>query len=66
MYDDIGVNPYSRKVNCPICGKYLMSVGNDKYIDFDMRHADQKIFCVNCKRKIKYREIVRHSGISEK
>lgn len=46
-----------RKVNCPICNKMLMLVEDNVYIDFDMRHANQKIFCQNCKRKIKYSEV---------
>lgn len=45
-----------RKVKCPICDKTLMIVGDDIYIDFDMRKSTDKIFCPNCKRKIKFSE----------
>lgn len=40
-----------------------MFVDDDVYIDFDMRHANQKIFCQNCKRKIKYSEVKKPSFV---
>ena len=43
-----------RKVPCPICGRSLLTVSDDIYIDFDLRESDQKEFCNNCKRKIRY------------
>lgn len=46
-----------KKIKCPICGKILMVVSDDTYIDFDMRKSTDKIFCPNCKRKIKFSEV---------
>lgn len=33
-----------------------MLVSDDIFIDFDIREADQKTFCDNCKRKIRFSE----------
>jgi hypothetical protein len=33
-----------------------MIVSDDIFIDFDIRKADQKAFCENCKRKIRFSE----------
>lgn len=49
-----------RRVKCPICGKPFMLVSEDVYIDFDIRQADQKAFCENCKRRIRYSEKKRY------
>lgn len=46
-----------RKVKCPICGKILMFVSEDTYINFDMRKYTDKVYCQNCKRIIKFSEI---------
>jgi C4-type Zn-finger protein len=57
MYNKIeikGVN--MRRVKCPICAKPFMLVSDDIYIDFDIREADKKEFCENCKRKIRFSE----------
>lgn len=45
-----------RRIRCPICAKSLMIVSDDIFIDFDIRKADQKVFCENCKRKIRFSE----------
>lgn len=45
-----------RRVKCPICSKPLMVVSEDIFIDFDLRDADQKAFCENCKRRIRFSE----------
>lgn len=45
-----------RRVKCPICAKPFMMVSDDIYIDFDLREADQKEFCENCKRRIRFSE----------
>ena len=45
-----------RRVKCPICAKPFMLVSDDIYIDFDIREADKKEFCENCKRKIRFSE----------
>lgn len=45
-----------RRVKCPICGKAIMAVSEDIFIDFDLRDADQKTFCENCKRRIRFSE----------
>ena len=42
-----------RKVNCPVCGGTLMSVADNEYVDFDMRHWETKHWCSRCKRNIK-------------
>lgn len=33
-----------------------MIVSDDIFIDFDIRKANQKAFCENCKRKIRFSE----------
>lgn len=55
-----------RKVCCPICNKPLMTVESGIYINFDMRTATQKVFCTNCKRKIKYSEVKKETQIGNK
>lgn len=46
-----------RRVKCPICGNNrFMTVSDDIFIDFDLREADQKTFCDNCKRRIRFSE----------
>ena len=45
-----------RRVKCPICGKSLMIVSDDIFIDFDIREANEKVFCENCKRRIRFCE----------
>lgn len=50
-----------RKVNCPVCGGTLMSVAENEYIDFDMRHWETKHWCSRCKRNIKLKIIKRDS-----
>lgn len=45
-----------KKVLCPICGKPLIMVSEDVYVDFDMRKSTDKVFCSNCKRWIKFSE----------
>jgi hypothetical protein len=45
-----------RRIRCPICGKFLMMVSEDIFIDFDLRDADKKVFCENCKRRIRFSE----------
>ena len=45
-----------RRVKCPICAKPFMMVSEDIFIDFDLREADQKEFCGNCKRRIRFSE----------
>lgn len=45
-----------RRVKCPICGKSLMTVSDDIFIDFDIREAKDKVFCENCKRRIRFSE----------
>lgn len=43
-----------RRVKCPICAKPFMMVSDNIFIDFDLRDADQKAFCENCKRRIRF------------
>lgn len=43
-----------RKVPCPVCGRSLLTVSDDIFINFDLRCATEKEFCNNCKRKIRY------------
>lgn len=45
-----------RIVRCPICGKPLMQANDETYIDFDIRKANMRVFCTNCKRRIRYSE----------
>ena len=45
-----------RRVKCPICAKPFMLVSDDIYIDFDLREANKKDFCENCKRRIRFSE----------
>ena len=45
-----------RRVKCPICGKSLMTISDDIFIDFDLREANEKVFCENCKRRIRFSE----------
>lgn len=45
-----------RRVKCPICAKPFRVVSDDIFIDFDLRYADQKAFCDNCKRRIRFSE----------
>lgn len=47
---------YMRRVKCPICGKPFMVVSDEIFIDFDIRVSDQKAFCENCKRRIRFSE----------
>ena len=48
-----------RRVKCPICAKPLMTVSDDIFIDFDLREAKDKVFCENCKRRIRFSETKR-------
>ena len=50
------IGGYMRRVKCPICGKSLMTISDDIFIDFDMREAKEKVFCENCKRRIRFSE----------
>ena len=43
-----------RKVSCPVCGRTLLTVSDDIFINFDLRCANEKEYCNNCKRKIRY------------
>ena len=45
-----------RRVKCPICAKPLLTVSDDIFIDFDLREATDKVFCENCKRRIRFSE----------
>ena len=45
-----------RRVKCPICAKPLLTVSDDIFIDFDIREANEKVFCENCKRRIRFSE----------
>ena len=45
-----------RRVKCPICGKPFMTVSDDIFIDFDLREANEQVFCENCKRRIRFSE----------
>ena len=57
MYNKIDkIGGYMRRVKCPICGKSLMTISDDIFIDFDMREAKEKVFCENCKRRIRFSE----------
>jgi C4-type Zn-finger protein len=54
-----------RRVKCPICAKPLMTVSDDIFIDFDLREATDKVFCENCKRRIRFIEKKRLPNITE-
>ena len=57
MYNKIEIKRcIMRRVKCPICAKPFMMVSDDIYIDFDIREANQKVFCENCKRRIRFSE----------
>ena len=57
MYNKINIlGGKMRRVKCPICAKPFMVVSEDIFIDFDLREADQKAFCENCKRRIRFSE----------
>ena len=57
MYNKINIlGGKMRRVKCPICTKPFMVVSDDIFIDFDLREADQKAFCENCKRRIRFSE----------
>ena len=57
MYNKIDkIGGYMRRVKCPICGKSLMTISDDIFIDFDLREANEKVFCENCKRRIRFSE----------
>lgn len=57
MYNKIEIKRcIMRRVKCPICAKPFMMVSDDIFIDFDLRAADQKEFCENCKRRIRFSE----------
>ena len=57
MYNKIDkIGGYMRRVKCPICAKPFMMVSDDIYIDFDIREANEKVFCENCKRRIRFSE----------
>lgn len=57
MYNKIDkIGGYMRRVKCPICGKSLMTISDDIFIDFDLREAKEKVFCENCKRRIRFSE----------
>ena len=57
MYNKIDkIGGYMRRVTCPICAKPFMMVSDDIYIDFDIREANEKVFCENCKRRIRFSE----------
>ena len=45
-----------RRVKCPVCSKPFIMVSDDIYIDFDLRYANKKVFCENCKRRIRFSE----------
>lgn len=57
MYNKIEIKRCNmRRVKCPICAKPLMTVSDDIFIDFDIREANEKVFCENCKRRIRFSE----------
>lgn len=57
MYNKIEIKRcIMRRVKCPICSKPLMTVSDDIFIDFDLREANEKAFCENCKRRIRFSE----------
>ena len=57
MYNKIDkIGGYMRRVKCPICAKPLLTVSDDIFIDFDLREAKDKVFCENCKRRIRFSE----------
>ena len=41
------------EVRCPICGVKL-NMKTDAEVDFDIRRADSKIWCIPCQRYIKF------------
>ena len=43
-----------RKIYCPICKNMLFLMSDDKFVDFNLRIANEKIKCPTCKRKIEY------------
>ena len=53
-----------RRVKCPICAKPLLTVSDDIFIDFDLREANEKVFCENCKRRIRFSEKKRVPRVS--
>lgn len=57
MYNKINIlGGKMRRVKCPICTKPIMTVSDDIFIDFDIREANEKVFCENCKRRIRFSE----------
>ena len=48
-----------RRVKCPICGISLMTISDYIFVDFDLREAKEKVFCENCKRRIRFSEKTR-------
>ena len=50
-----------RRVKCPVCSRPFIAVSDDIFIDIDLRDADQKAFCENCKRRIRFSEKKRMS-----
>lgn len=57
MYNKIEIKRCNmRRVKCPICAKPFMLVSDDIFIDFDLREANEKAFCENCKRRIRFSE----------
>jgi len=44
-----------RKINCPICKNTLFYIeDNSKFVDFNLKNADEKVKCPTCKRKIEF------------
>ena len=57
MYNKIDkIGECMRRVKCPVCAKPIMTVSDDIFIDFDIREAKEKVFCENCKRRIRFSE----------
>ncbi len=42
-----------KDVKCPLCGVKL-NLKTDAEVDFDIRHADSKVWCIPCQRYIKF------------
>ena len=42
-----------KDVYCPFCGVKL-NIKTDAQIDFDIRHANSKVWCIPCQRYVKF------------
>ena len=42
-----------KDVYCPRCGVKL-NIKTDAEVDFDIRHANSKVWCIPCQRYIKF------------